>query len=51
MRLVQLSREEGRGFAAVQRIADQLGFGVESAEYVNSCVPFFLVGFLGLSGV
>ena len=32
VRLVQLSREEGRGFAAVQRIADQLGYGVESVR-------------------
>lgn len=27
VRLVQFAREEGRGFAAVQRIADQLGYG------------------------
>ena len=32
VRLVQLSREEGRGFAAVQRVADQLGYGVESVR-------------------
>jgi len=32
VRLVQLSREEGRGFAAVQRIADQLDYGVESVR-------------------
>ena len=32
MRLVQLAREEGRGYAAVQRIADQLGYGVESVR-------------------
>ena len=32
MRLVLLAREEGRGFAAVQRIADQLGYGVESVR-------------------
>ena len=32
VRLVQLAREEGRGFAAVQRIADQLGYGVESVR-------------------
>ena len=30
--LVRLAREEGRGFAAVQRIADQLGYGVESVR-------------------
>jgi transposase len=30
--LVHLAREEGRGFAAVQRIADQLGYGVESVR-------------------
>ena len=30
--LVLLAREEGRGFAAVQRIADQLGYGVESVR-------------------
>ena len=32
VRLVLLAREEGRGFAAVQRIADQLGYGVESVR-------------------
>ena len=32
VRLVQLAREEGRGYAAVQRIADQLGYGVESVR-------------------
>ena len=32
VRLVQLAREEGRGFAAVQRIADQLGYDVESVR-------------------
>ncbi len=32
VRLVLLSREEGRGYAAVQRIADQLGYGVESVR-------------------
>jgi len=30
--LVRLAREEGRGFAAVQRIADQLGYGIESVR-------------------
>jgi transposase len=29
VRLVQLAREEGRGHGSVQRIADQLGYGVE----------------------
>ena len=32
VRLVLLAREEGRGYAAVQRIAEQLGFGVESVR-------------------
>jgi transposase len=32
VRLVWLAREEGRGFAAVQRITDQLGYGVESVR-------------------
>jgi transposase len=32
VRLVQLAREEGRGYAAVQRVADQLGYGVESVR-------------------
>jgi transposase len=32
VRLVQLAREEGRGYAAVQRIAEQLGYGVESVR-------------------
>ncbi len=32
VRLVLLAREEGRGYAAVQRIADQLGYGVESVR-------------------
>jgi transposase-like protein len=32
VRLVQLAREEGRGHGSVQRIADQLGYGVESVR-------------------
>jgi transposase-like protein len=32
VRLVQLAREEGRGYGSVQRIADQLGYGVESVR-------------------
>lgn len=32
MRLVWLASEEGRGYAEMQRIADQLGYGVESVH-------------------
>ena len=32
VRLVLLARGEGRGYAAVQRISDQLGYGVESVR-------------------
>lgn len=32
VRLVRLAREEGRGFGVVQRVADQLGYGVESVR-------------------
>lgn len=32
IRLVRLAREEGRGHGAVQRIAEQLDFGVESVR-------------------
>ncbi len=32
VRLVRLAREEGRGHGSVQRIADQLGYGVESVR-------------------
>ena len=32
VRLVQLARGEGRGHGSVQRIADQLGYGVESVR-------------------
>ena len=32
IRLVQLAREEGRDHGSVQRIADQLGYGVESVR-------------------
>ena len=32
VRLVQQARAEGRGHGAVQRVADQLGYGVESVR-------------------
>jgi len=32
VRLVRRAREEGRGHGAVQRVAEQLGFGVESVR-------------------
>jgi hypothetical protein len=39
VRLVQLAREEGRGYAAVQRVADQLGYGVEPTTQPTPARP------------